>query len=111
MRSLILVAGTALALAACRNSDQVQNTGVVDQNLSADNVVTNDVTAIDAVTGADANMAADVDYLDNGLNDDMADLNGAEPSTNKTTASPKPTKQAPKTPTKPDTDSTGNNSI
>ena len=72
MRALILVAGVALALAACGNNDQADNTSNVDENLTAENIVSNDVTAIDAVTGEDANMAADVDVnyfneLDNNL--------------------------------------------
>jgi hypothetical protein len=33
-----------------------------DQGLAAENIVSNDVTAIDAVTGDAANMAADVNY-------------------------------------------------
>ena len=63
MRALILVACSALALAACRNSDQSGNVTNADQGLTAESIVSNDVTAIDAVTGADANMAADVNYL------------------------------------------------
>jgi hypothetical protein len=109
MRTLILVAGAALALAACRNNDQVDNTGNVDENLSAENVVSNDVTAIDAVTGEDANMAADVNYTDATLNDDTSDLNGAAPQTSSPAPPPKPTKQAPKTPTKPVAESPTNN--
>jgi hypothetical protein len=61
MRPLILIAG-ALALAACGNNDQTDNTQNVDENLTAENIVSNDVTAIDAVTGDAANMAADVNY-------------------------------------------------
>lgn len=109
MRTLILVAGAALALAACRNNDQVDNTGNVDENLSAENVVSNDVTAIDAVTGEDANMAADVNYTDTSLNNDLSDLNGAASDTSSPTASPKPAKQAPKTPTKPAAEAVTNN--
>ena len=60
MRVLILFAG-ALALAGCGNNDQTDNTQNVDENLTAENIVSNDVTAIDAVTGDAANMAADVD--------------------------------------------------
>jgi len=75
MRTLILMAGAALALAACRNNDQVDNTGNVGENLSAENMVSNDVTAIDAVTGADANMAADVVYNDTGLDNGITDTN------------------------------------
>lgn len=61
MRLTLLLAGAALALAACGNNDQKDNTANVDENLSAENIVSNDVTAIDAVTGDAANMAADVD--------------------------------------------------
>lgn len=61
MRALILVAVGALSLAACKNNDQHDNSMNVDENLTAENIVSNDVTAIDAVTGDAANMAADVD--------------------------------------------------
>src|SRR4051794_22773762 len=77
MRTVILIAAAALSLAACRNNDQADNTINVDENLSAENAVSNDVTAIDAVTGEDANMAADVNYINAGdLNTD-ATANGA----------------------------------
>src|SRR5689334_2719837 len=76
MRALIIITGAALALSACGNNDQTDNTQNVDENLSAENIVSNDVTAFDAVTGDAANMAADVDYsgladnsLDNTLNE------------------------------------------
>jgi hypothetical protein len=58
MRVLILIAG-ALTLAACGNNDLSDNTANVDENLTAENIVSNDVTAIDAVTGDAANMAAE----------------------------------------------------
>jgi len=61
MRLLMLTAA-ALCLAACGNNDQKDNTQNVDDNLTAENIVSNDVTAIDAVTGDAANMAADVNY-------------------------------------------------
>src|SRR6476619_4295061 len=62
MRLIIMAAAAAtLALAACRNNDQAGNTANIDENLSAQNIISNDVTAIDAVTGDAANMAADVD--------------------------------------------------
>jgi hypothetical protein len=67
MRALILIAGAlALPLAACSNNDQHDNTANVDENLTAENIVSNDVTAIDAVTGDDANMAAESDVNDLG---------------------------------------------
>ena len=61
MRLLILLAGAGLALAACGNNDQTDNTTNIDESLTAENIVSNDVTAIDAVTSDAANMAADVD--------------------------------------------------
>ena len=63
MRALILICGAALALAACGKNDQAGNAANVDESLTAENITSNDVTAIDAVTGADANMAADINYI------------------------------------------------
>src|SRR5436305_883953 len=79
MRALILVAGAALAVAACSSNNNAQhdNTMNVDENLTAENIVSNDVTAIDAVTGDAANMAADVDMNFGGL-----EQNGAAPESN-----------------------------
>ena len=88
MRALILIGALALPLAACSNNDQRDNTANVDENLTAENIVSNDVTAIDAVTGDAANMAADVD-----MNYGNIDENG----TGNVSATPKP---------KPETDST-----
>ena len=87
MRALIILAG-ALSLAACGNNDQTVNTQNIDENLTAENIVSNDVTAIDAVTGDAANMAAESDM------NDVANLPNATGNTN---AFPKP---------KPQTDST-----
>lgn len=80
MRLLILVAGAALALSACKNNDQRDNTMNIDENLTAENIVSNDVTAIDAVTGDAANMAADVNYTD--MNTDLGgnETNAVAPS-------------------------------
>ena len=69
MRVLILIAGAALALSGCGNNDQAANTMNVDESLTAEGIFSNDVTAIDAVTGADANIAADVNYIDEVDND------------------------------------------
>jgi hypothetical protein len=91
MRSIILITAAALALAACGKNDASENTQNVDQSLGADNIVANDVTAIDAVTGDAANMAADVDYntLDNSL-DNLADNSAgpAKPARKPATARP-----------------------
>jgi hypothetical protein len=64
MRLILTSAALALALAACSNNDQADNTQNVDENLTAEDIVSNDVTAIDAVTGDAANMAADVNYTE-----------------------------------------------
>ena len=61
MRTYLLLAVAALGLASCGNNDQTDKNANVDESLSAENIVSNDVTAIDAVTGDAANMAADVD--------------------------------------------------
>jgi len=89
MRPLILIAG-ALALAACGNNDQTDNTQNIDENLTAENIVSNDVTAIDAVTGDAANMAAESDINDIGAQNvlDSGNMNS-------------PTKPAVKRPAKP----------
>ena len=97
MRTLMLIAGAALALAACRNNDQVDNTINVDENLTAENVVSNDVTAIDAVTGDAANMAADVDMNYGNFDEGSAEaaLNDGSP---KNEGSARPSRSAPRKP-------------
>ena len=92
MRLLILTAAATLSLGACKNNDQRDSTMNVDENLTAENIVSNDVTAIDAVTGDAANMAADVNYteVDNGLGNDT---NAAAPTSR--------TKPSARTPTRP----------
>ena len=62
MRTLILVAGIALAVSACGKKQAADNAVVIDANADAENIASNDTTAIDAATGEDANMAADVNY-------------------------------------------------
>ena len=67
MRALILFAGATLALTGCGKNDQSGAANNVGADLTAEKIVANDVTAIDAVTGDAANMAADMNYeaLDN----------------------------------------------
>jgi hypothetical protein len=60
-RPVLGLAICLLALAACGKSQQTGNTSSIDEAVSAEDFETNDVTAIDAATGADANMAADID--------------------------------------------------
>jgi hypothetical protein len=76
MRVLLLIAAAA-ALASCGTNDQTENSQNIDENLTAENIVSNDVTAIDAVTGDAANMAADVD-----MNFGNLDENASQATTN-----------------------------
>jgi len=64
MRALILVAAAALAVSACSKNEAAENTMNVDETLTTENVVANDMMAVDAANGMDANMSADT----NGLN-------------------------------------------
>src|SRR5438309_2332358 len=87
MRALILVAGAALAVSACTSKENANNTMNVDENLAAENIVSNDVTAIDAVTGDASNMAADVNYTE--------PMNTAENAGNASEKMPTPRTKAP----------------
>ena len=71
MRLALLAIAASLALAGCGKKQTTANTNAIDQAVSAEDFSTNDATAIDAATGADANMAADVDInmIGNGGND------------------------------------------
>jgi hypothetical protein len=104
MRAMILIAGAALALAACKNNDQADNSQNIDESLAAENIVSNDVTAIDAVTGDAANMAAESNI------DEIPAANSENATATETTSQPqskpKP-KRAPAT-AKPDEPATNN---
>src|SRR5206468_12369472 len=91
MRVPLLVLAAGLSLAGCKNNDMHDNTSNLDENLTAENIVSNDVTAIDAVTGDAANMAADVD-----LNYGNIDENGAAQPSDQ--PQKKPSTPAPKRP-------------
>jgi hypothetical protein len=105
MRLLNLAAGASLALAACGNNDQSDKTTNVDENLTAENIVSNDVTAIDAVTGDAANMAADVD-----MNFGNLEENAGEAATNAPgkSARPAPKKPEPAPKAAPEANTTAN---
>ncbi len=99
MRGLILVTVAVLSLAACKNNDIHDNNMNVDENLTAENIVSNDVTAIDAVTGDAANMAADVDMnygnLDQNDTGNVAAFPKPKPETDSTKGSTSTSKPAP----------------
>ena len=74
MRAAFLVAAL-LTVSACGKNDQAGTGQNIEQGLTADNIVFNDITAIDAVTGDAANMAADVDMNFGNLDVDSGDSN------------------------------------
>jgi hypothetical protein len=88
MRAALLVIAAVLVLAGCKNNDQLDQTQNVDENLTAENFVSNDVTAIDAVTGDAANMAADSDILFGNV--EAADENAADEGAPARSAAPAP---------------------
>lgn len=63
MRFATILAG-ALCLSACSGKQEADAVANADTGLTADHITANDVTAIDAVTGEAANMAADVNFVE-----------------------------------------------
>jgi hypothetical protein len=72
MRALILTAGAALAISACGDNPSAGNATDIDGDLATQNIAANDTTSLDAATSEDANMAADVNFTVNEL-DNLAD--------------------------------------
>ncbi len=80
MRALILVAGAALAVSACSSNEAADNTMNVDENLAAENIVTdNTMTDLNATT--DANMTMNATDM-NATTDMNADANATANTTN-----------------------------
>jgi hypothetical protein len=81
MRALILVAGAALAVAACSSNDNANNTMNVDENLTTDMNAT-DLNATD-MNATDANMTMNATDAANAANSaaDAAN-NAADVATN-----------------------------
>jgi hypothetical protein len=80
MRALLLIAGAVMALSGCSRGAQNDNNLAASDSLTTQNIVSNDVTAIDAVTGDAANMAADVDMNFGNLNEVGGNGGGTVPS-------------------------------
>jgi hypothetical protein len=76
-----MIASAALALAAC-GSNGTDGNVAADTAMTAEAITANDVTAIDAVTGHAANMAADVDYSNVSV-DNVSDKPSAKSGTAK----------------------------
>ena len=92
MRALILVAATGLASAGCNKDQAVENQVSVDEAATAEGITSNDTTAIDAATGDDANMAADVNYTieesENATANDATAENGSSRTSPRRTVRP-----------------------
>ena len=58
MRALILVATAALAVAACSKNEPAENTMNLDDNMTTENVMTDETMNADA-NAVDANMTMD----------------------------------------------------
>ena len=86
--AVLALAASMLALTGCGEKETTGNTAAADQAVNAEDFATNDTTAIDAATGADANMAADVDINFGAANSD--DSNGASAPRRPSTSRPRP---------------------
>ena len=67
MSRIAVVVAVSLAVAACGTQDQPSEQTGVEQDINVVTATGNDVTAIDAATGEDSNMAADVEFSMNEL--------------------------------------------
>ena len=76
MRSIVILALGALTLTSCGKKEGGDQATAAAQNISAESIGGNDVTAIDAATASDANMAEDVELTVN----ELGDLNATEES-------------------------------
>jgi len=79
-----------VALAACNKEQAAQDVRQTDRELASDDLMSNDLTAIDAASGADSNMAADLDVANMVLNlDDEESSNGRGDSPSRRSGQPK----------------------
>jgi hypothetical protein len=79
MRALILVAGAALAVAACSSNNDANNTMNVDENLTTTDMNATDMNAVDMNAMTDMNAADTANMAAN--NADMA-ANNADAAAN-----------------------------
>ena len=100
MRAWILFVGASAALAACGGNDEAGDNLDLNRSLTAQNIVANDVTAIDAVTGDAANMAEDVDFTEELANElQPADGNRTASASRPRRPSADPARRTPPRPT------------
>jgi uncharacterized protein YcfL len=82
MRALILVAGAALAVAACSSNDSANNTMNVDENLMTTDMNATDMNAMD-MNAMDANMTMNAaDGMNSTENAVVNDLTTNSPDAN-----------------------------
>ena len=77
MRALILAAGAALAISACGDNQAAEHATNIDDDLATQNIAANDTTSLDAATSEDANMAADVNFTADELDNLANEANSA----------------------------------
>ena len=95
MKSILLLAVAALALASCNKDQKADETSATAQGQSADSIGGNDVTAIDAATASDANMSEDVQLTVNDLGDlNLSDAEEPVAAGKKASGKPAPAKKA-----------------
>ena len=81
MRALILVAGAALAVAACSSNDNANNTMNVDENLTTTDMNATDMNATD-MNATDANMTMDANNAADAANNAADAANAAATAAN-----------------------------
>ena len=87
-RGILALTIAAAATAACDDKPTTQDQRTADQALARDNLETNDLTAIDAASGADSNMAADIDIANMALNEGEGEAD--EPADRQSPRNPRP---------------------
>jgi hypothetical protein len=81
MRALILVAGAALAVAACSSNNEANNTMNVDENLTTTDMNATDMNATD-MNATDANLTMDANNAADAANNAADAANAAATAAN-----------------------------
>ena len=81
MRALILVAGAALAVAACSSNNEANNTMNVDENLTTTDMNATDMNATD-MNATDANLTMDANNAADAANSAADAANAAATAAN-----------------------------
>ena len=97
MRGSILIAGALMLLAGCGGKSEAPSETVNEED-PAQIVLANDITAIDAVSGEAANMAADVNYVVEPVDANATETNGAAPARPRPRAAAEPARARPASP-------------